>query len=505
MRSLLMVTACALGASLSDYAAAFEPDTHGDITRFALQQAGIDVAGAFNPDYASIYPDGIDSPIQPSCMSTPCSARRLIMDGSIREDEPFHNPKNHFHDPVTGSWETAGLFNAWLAQDGIGESSLLWQQDDYRQAFSWQDARREYLTAMTAPNEAAERNHLVRAMRALGHVVHLVQDAATPAHTRNDWHLSRPDIDFFHEWAGSNRGETVLGQVWNEGPAPDPALLRAPVVAPSGAALAPIANLIDSTEAGRAPVGCGTDIGIAEYSNARFMSDDTVFDREMPSVGEMILRTHPGPHGWHREYYHFADQCDAYDYRVAAVTTLRDYLVYPGLATGGVQDDTIMEDYGRMLLPRAVSYSAAILKYFFRSIRYEKSDLIFQSGGECHPCVVCDGCLQCQPYTPNVMPGWIRYEGPAGGDEPGAGRMYAVARATAASDGYVLAGPVDIALSREWQLITFVFNGTLENQYPGWDHGICLGQMRVVFEGQLGAEPKAVIGHWGAWGDYGGT
>ena len=489
VRSLLLAAALVSGVMRCGCVSAFERKTHAEIRRLAIDRGGVDVAGAFTDD-ALHYPAGLNSLIQESCMSSPCTPRHLIVEGSRREDDGI-NFFNHFHDPTTGSWETAGL--------DVGESALLWQQDE-RQAHSWQAARRNYLSALIATDQEAEREYLSRAMIVLGHVVHLVQDAVTPAHTRDDWHLPA-DPDYFHQWAvDDNKGQQTLEEVWNNPPEPDPVLLSRPVALASGSRLAPIASLIDSAEAGRSPVGCGNDIGVAEYSNARFMSDDTVFDRAMPSVSEMRVVAQTGPTGQLRNYYHFINGCDAYDYRVAATTSLYDYLTPLGLtvASGSVHDDKVMEDYGTMLFPRAVSYSAAILKYFFRSVRSESGELQVQEAGVCHP------CPECQEYSPGTMPAYVWYAGPAGSDEPGAGTVYAVARPSGATGGYVRAEPVDITLTREPQLITLSFNGGLAFVYPGWPEGLCWGQVRVACQGQLGAEPNAVIGHWASWGGYGG-
>src|SRR5262249_48206939 len=101
--------------------------------------------------------------------------------GAIREDDELRF-LNHFHNPLN-AWTVAGYVN-------VGQSSILWAQKAARStpSWSWPDARRYYLEALTLPRASERDAALARTFRALGHVIHLVQDAAVPAHTRNDPH-----------------------------------------------------------------------------------------------------------------------------------------------------------------------------------------------------------------------------------------------------------------------------------------------------------------------------
>jgi hypothetical protein len=88
---------------------------------------------------------------------------------------------NQFHNPLA-DWNVAGLSQ-------IGQSSVLWAQNpDPMQSWSWATARQQLYDALTIPTQAQRDQALARMLRALGHQVHFVQDAASPAHTRNDPH-----------------------------------------------------------------------------------------------------------------------------------------------------------------------------------------------------------------------------------------------------------------------------------------------------------------------------
>jgi hypothetical protein len=55
---------------------------------------------------------------------------------------------------------------------------------------SWYDARESYFKALTGTDAAQRQQDWADTFETLGHLIHLVQDAASPAHTRNDSHLS---------------------------------------------------------------------------------------------------------------------------------------------------------------------------------------------------------------------------------------------------------------------------------------------------------------------------
>lgn len=120
----------------------------------------------------------------------------ILRDGSKEEDNPLSRGKNHFHNPLQATNE-AGL-DAWtywpLPRHWGGKSNLAWALGDVSaNENSWKQARNKYKEAFEAlrqPDEATRQaefeENLADTFLYLGQVMHLVQDMAVPAHTRND-------------------------------------------------------------------------------------------------------------------------------------------------------------------------------------------------------------------------------------------------------------------------------------------------------------------------------
>ncbi|MEK6715963.1 MAG: hypothetical protein AABZ16_00540, partial [candidate division NC10 bacterium] len=277
-----------------------------------------------------------------------------------------------------------------------GQSSVLWQQNQAQDSsvvftplplasgggdWSWQDARRHYLDALTRPRweDSGDQPGRDRAFadmfEALGHLTHVVQDATVPAHVRNDAHppLVRPD--WYEKWVEDTRVRS---------PARFSELLNAPPVRPASSiftetrnprAPVPMARLIDADTflGGNAGVLASDNvtIGVAEHANGNFLSRGTRFRGfTLPQPASLdrgpLVEEAPGEF---RRYFtksrdgarvtHFVTEGMLFDSLAAAQAA-------PLPATGWMLDKRVHEDYARELLPRAVGYSAALLDYFFR-------------------------------------------------------------------------------------------------------------------------------------------
>jgi hypothetical protein len=253
-------------------------------------------------------------------------------------------------------------------------SSILWQQYPSQESlnsggsWSWQDARRQYAAALTNTSLEERGNDFADTFLALGHLTHLVQDASVPAHTRNDDHLLILDPDGYEAWVEATRSnahekfeeiiassfrpsETIFTSTGNP---------QAPV---------PVARLIDTDQFDglNGAILTSNTIGMSEYTNGNFVSDDTIFlDFLLPRPQSLS----PGffvPEGQgQRQYFSKVGAGEQVDYFVAegvwderlrlGQTALGDYVL----------TDRVFEAYARKLLPRAVGYSAALLNYFFR-------------------------------------------------------------------------------------------------------------------------------------------
>lgn len=301
-----------------------------------------------------------------------------MSEGSKREDNVLRL-LNHFHNPLAVGWSQAGLLGS------IGQSSIMWGQNTSQgfPGWSWTDVRQRYFEALTKPQSPERDAGLAKTFEGLGRQIHLIQDAASPAHVRNDPHLfynyeslvDRVRIDdpaAFDGWLAAS--PDVPG-------APDPgwSSLDANPLAPIA-----VARLIDSDRysGGNPTVTMTGLIGLAEYTNANFFSEDRIFtenevdpQKRFPfpnraSVLEQDFDIQVRGVPVKRRY--FVKTGDgAVGYRLATVGLLRDYhqrfgLDWTRFRESPALDEGVYRDYAARLVPRAVAYSTALIDYFFR-------------------------------------------------------------------------------------------------------------------------------------------
>ncbi len=110
--------------------------------------------------------------------------------GALVEDDGTR-AINHFFDPISGL--AANVFGT----EGVPYvfptiTSPSWALEDRseigEQSYSFKDARNYMYIALTYPNAAAREANWGQTFRSLGEVVHHIQDMAQPQHVRNDLH-----------------------------------------------------------------------------------------------------------------------------------------------------------------------------------------------------------------------------------------------------------------------------------------------------------------------------
>jgi len=362
--------------SIPAVAECYEVATHGELVRAA-------VAGS------------VTEQILKDDLGIPAGLRTLVLGrflddravaGGTREDD-FPRFLNHFHNPLASSWSEAGLGGS------VGQSAVLWAQNPSQSApsWSWRDVRQAYLDALTKPAIGDRDKGLATTFEGLGRQMHLVQDAASPGHARND-----PHILFNYESAidGLRLREASTFAGWRDGApdtpgAPDPGWQSL-----DGNPLAPIAiaRLVDADRyTGANPgVTAGALIGLSEYTNANFFSEDRIFTEndanpqsrfpfpKRSSVVEQDVNVQVGGATVKRRYLVRAAD-GATGYRLATVGFLREYHRRFGLDLGRFRetpslDEAVYRDYAERLVPRAVTYSAALLDYFFRGRLFVSGD-----------------------------------------------------------------------------------------------------------------------------------
>jgi hypothetical protein len=354
MRTLpVIVLLCGLNSLLSSFASAFERDTHRELSARALRSS---IGDEFLVNQVNLL----------AGISTQVSSNRVIdwvQEGSSREDDAFRF-FNHFHNPLR-IWNQAGLEVLEVPVPG-SQSSVLWGQSA-GQGFAWQDVRQSFFLGLTAVGQAEREAHLADTFRGLGQLMHVIQDAAVPAHTRNDPHPVFEGLESFVENTREANPD-LFGELTASAKGFDPSILALP---PNPRAPVPIARIIDTTDPEQADAApsAGTNIGMAEYSNANFLSGDTIFkDFTFPRVSSL------GPPfdgvaantGLPRSYFPKVADGEA-GFRLVAKGVWTEILTSLLAGDRGyILENGVYEDYARLLLPRAIGYSAGLLNYFLR-------------------------------------------------------------------------------------------------------------------------------------------
>jgi len=262
--------------------------------------------------------------------------------------------RNHFHNPInnsgfSGIWDT-GIFS--------GMSAIDWAMQPLNaqtiQHYSWNDARAYYYKALTSTDKATRETNFADTFRAIGQIMHLVQDMSVPEHTRNNGHYFSYD---YEEWAKENL--TISDYADSD-----------VTFTPGTAYLLSINNLFDTHRySGTNPgITAQSTIGLAEYSNANFFSQDTIFtDFVYPFYSDTAIRIEPDPVtqkdmlyldkiGNGENIHHLARALEFHndlpaDYKKLALT---------------LDDEKVYKSYASFLIPRAIGYSSQVLSYFFR-------------------------------------------------------------------------------------------------------------------------------------------
>ena len=368
-RLCLLCAIIIIGSLVSGKSHGFDKEAHRALSRRAVNPNVTNAAqlDSFLKSVLSVeFPQGIFQ------INGGQTTMDLIADGSVQEDSPVTRVIHHFHDP-TRTWDLAG--ERFPPGIPLGNSSVVWSQMSPQGAccgsYAWKDARDAYLNALTSTTDSQRKLWYAKTFRTLGHLIHHVQDAAVPSHTRNDNHLQPfeftklPDGDPFHAWADSEVGLTGITNL-TQALRFDPSILNQ--VSSNPLAPVPVARIIDKTDGDFGVLSPNFNIGLAEYSNANFISRGTggrLTSYQYPGFSQLTSALEPGPNGTQRRYYRFLPGFGESNYRVAVQSNLSRYLA-AFIPVDLALDDKVYEDYGTKLFPRAIGYSAGLIDYFFR-------------------------------------------------------------------------------------------------------------------------------------------
>jgi len=327
---------------------AYEGETH-KIINSHIAEEGSAIYGSYLHDYLKNnlgIQDGVKTLLKSKMV------KEWISEGGEREDKDLR-PLNHFHNPITNRGLTAFDYSAlsWATLPTGTQSP---------ESYSWNDVRFYYYNALIYKDKFSREVNYARTFRGIGQVMHLVQDMSVPAHTRNDAHLSFLDFggDDYELWAKNNIKDQVQINTYSVS-----------FFVPNDYSFL-IPNLFDTGQfTGANPdITIQPAIGLAEYTNANFLSRDTIFtDFSHPAYSYMIARIEPDAAvGRDILYLDKTGIGENVDY-FARATNFYNYLPenYKLLALT-TKDAKVHRSYAFHLMPRAIGYSAQALSYFFR-------------------------------------------------------------------------------------------------------------------------------------------
>lgn len=271
------------------------------------------------------------------------SQKELVKTGSIEEDEEARFFR-HFYDPVNNRGLTLGL-QKW-------DSSKTWAQDTLAQAtgdgarentygsifslfssvsdFSWERAIYEYAWG--------EKD---RAFLTLGHILHLLEDASVPDHTRNDPH---PHVT---EWFAALNESPY--ETWTKKFTPNNLTLSVnepPIV------LGSLDAYFDS---------------MAKYSNRNFFSKDTILNKySLPEIQKETLEI------INNKPYRFGVALDENKTVYKLVKIDKKFGEKEPIYSLISPSNLILSDYWSRLSQQSVLHGAGVVKLFFDEAEKEK-------------------------------------------------------------------------------------------------------------------------------------
>jgi hypothetical protein len=314
---------------------------------------------------------------------------------NMNQDEGGLRSYNHFYDPLTGlglseippdislpyplghdSFTWATTFNC----RGVDFNGILGQGVNLNtyNKWSWKNARSYEYLAFLAPHQSDRTIALTNMFRAIGQVVHLLQDSSQPQHTRNEQHLDKailgktPWKSPIEEYGNTNvntlnyehgvldwraAGFTKIEDFWNT-------------------------HTYDGTATSlNAEAGGTAALGISEFVNGNFIGARHQY-AEYYEPGD--VKFYPLPSRDRSTSYNQVKADPASGLEDGGIyirktsdgvhVTHHSRINYLGLKIPGVvgkpyctiDDPKVQEDYHDILIPKAVKYTAGLIDYFFR-------------------------------------------------------------------------------------------------------------------------------------------
>lgn len=268
-------------------------------------------------------------------------------------------------------------------------------QIDTQNAYSWKAARSYYRGALTAASAVDRQRYYAETFRALGQVLHMLQDMGVPSHVRSDF-LAHFETNFswlsLDKWKWQYEPYELQAAKENNKLMSDYGSAEK-IIRPSFEGGISLTKFWDtnrySSTCRNGTRKSGRDLGLAEYTNANFLSGNTVFTEGLPcddnyqfphpalnetdfdqNVAPVMVVGKDGKLEMVR-YIHVTDTEGLESWeaskRIISKISWSDYYTYGSGKNATVDlDDNLFTAMASRLIPRAIGYSAALLDCFFR-------------------------------------------------------------------------------------------------------------------------------------------
>jgi len=354
--------------------------THRDITQKAVENSNLNDYLITNLELKS----GVETTVIGR------SILRWLREGSYLEDSPLCRASNHFHNPLK-PWDQSYMSDepwfiyTYCGATGYGTkySNITWgtgylsqapygSKTNSRNEMNWDYARQYYYLALTSASTTERETYFAKTFQALGQVIHLIEDMAVPAHTRNDF---RAHLYF---QGGSVRNPlSWFGNPFEWYVKQNPCLVTISSSTPIDITNATITRFWDTNRYDGSTRLNDSGLGLAEYTNANFFSESTIFAE---SKNPQDIHYFPHPAKGETNAYLIEQQAEdgitdkvyyvtinGENYRLVAYSYFYSWVdLLPDPSWAYNLDDAVYYDYARRLLPRATGYSAGLINYFFR-------------------------------------------------------------------------------------------------------------------------------------------
>lgn len=365
--------------------------THPELTKAAVASSQLETYLMQN--YGNQFAKGINL-----TLLNDKSVVNWLTAGSTAEDAdrwPYCRRSTHFLNPLI-PWNQAGLSELAIctmynSPGYLSKYSALTWATGYeaqagpivspnKQAMGWDNARNYFYSALSSAGNVERETNFAKSLQAVGQVLHLLQDMAVPAHVRNDFitsHLLQQGRSNPYELYVFNNNDMIKNlQKWQiDAVRPDFTASRLTDFWDTieGASVAPyqiVAEVVSGDKSYQFKAG------LAEYTNANFISEGTFFSNSnsftypKEESTQIIVRNMPDTLLKRPYYYKVADWDVGY---ILAGVDAISFAKY-GLNSDAYSktqkipplDKNVHQDYAERLVPLAIAYSAMLVDYFFR-------------------------------------------------------------------------------------------------------------------------------------------